>query len=901
VVFEYWTDEPLLLQRGRLTMSYVRTWSFFSGVLLLFILSGCSGNSPLTNDIEPGDSSLQKDSERASGMHLLWGFYEITIDPETLESTVTPLRSADFNANVTLFMQPPQSPTNRISVYIDIGDSEIDTGLFAVDISLHHPFPGLSQYSGFDVRGIFMADGSVSSSHYNGLDYAGNDEAFLLNPDGWTRWWNPSEFTTFNTVLGYTTGVLSSPGYSASATLNPYKYFTDGLGPEDDLFIEPDTRGFFSTVPGTNQRRYLIQFAMDSGSTVVKFNYAVDASWAEPEGSSPYEADDFPPEANCQEAYMIEVADAESTAWFVSDTENGGDLLLDITVYDWQGAQNPDGVPGEVAAIWVESEMLFDDPVNVLPSATVAPAGPTSSTWSVEINDVTPSGLTGQTLLIGVESVDPPDYEPNIEDIAGFDYPEEPLAAFLFRDALILDEQPIQIPQPLGLDNCVAAGVVNIFWDPVDWPTLAGYNVYRKLLGDPDFDFDNPLNSEVLTETEYLDTDVLMDGTSYDYVVTAVDSDLSESIPSDIVNATPEYISPSGFTDLDNPDGEIGTTSTSDFVNADLAPDGTFCIVYGFPTRFYRSNIQDLSNAQMVYLGSYGYGRWADVAQDSQGNAHVIWTNYFTYDRRYYYAMVTPTNQVQHFTTVHQFTQPDYWEGESSITVTPDDEIHMVMPSYNSGYNLTYVHGQPGDFSTPEIITTQVNSSIYHMRPDMASDRFGNVHVAWTGPSGLINYMKRDADGNWGSVQGISGGVYGYDNWAAIACDFEGTVHIAWHINNYHPGYANNRTGSWQSFAINSMPSGNAVGIACDPDGNACIQTWTGSGGDRRNRVAIINRSNTVVEIDVINDDLPYDASWCSFAGQVDPCYDFDAAMVATWRDYPPSPGAKYGRIQLDY
>ncbi len=880
---------------------YSRFYLPFILAIMAYLVLGCSnsgGSDPVLCPTPDEFTSHHAESSNGN-CRALWGLYRISIDKKTLTVDIVPLRSAEFNANVTMFMQPPLSPTNRIAIYIDLTDSDIPNGIFAVDVTLMHPFPSLSIYSGFDVRGIFMSDGSVPSQHYSGLGYAGDDESRLLNADGWTRWWNPSEFTTYNTILGYTEGSFSSPGFMASATLNPYKYFADGIECEDELEIDPATRGFFSTVPGTNQRRYMIRFAMDAGSPVIEFNYAVDAGWYEPSGDGPtYTQDDYPLSANCQEAYMLKVEpDPESTAWWVSDTENGGDLIFDITVYDWQSVANPDGVPGEVAAIWVESAELLGGPVDVYPTATPLPDGPTSSVFHVEIADVSPSGLTGQTLFIGVESSDPADYAPQIEGITGFDYPEEPLAAFIFWDAPILDEEPVTIPIPLGFDNCAAAGVVKLFWDEVTWPALAGYNLYKKLSTEPSFDFGSPLNTVIITGTEYVDDAVLMDETTYDYVVTAVDLDTTESVPSVVTTATPVYVAPTGFTDLDDPDKHIGSTNSADFTNAYISADGTVYMVYGSPPIFVRADISDPSDFEEVYLEPYADGRWADVVADSEGNAHVVWASASTTPKTYYYAMVTPENSVQHFTTVHSFIGGTSWPGESSIAVTPDDEVHIAMSSYDGDHNLAYVHGEPGNFSSVEVLTDQVYEGLYNMCPDMTADRFGNLHVAWTGTSGVINYMKRDSNGVWGSVEPVSSGVYGHDEFASVTVDYLGAVHVAWHISSglgYWPGYANNRSGPWLGFEISGCQSVGCIGIACDPDGNAYVDCYHSN----RVYVSIIDRDNNVIETSPVNDNTPYAGGWCSFAGQTDPCYD--SPMLATWRDYSSPPAPWYGRIQAE-
>ena len=881
--------------------------SVFLVLIILAFLTACSksnDSSPQLCDLNPQIDSSGHGQTDNSGSRMLWGFYEIGIDTRTGEANIVPIRTAEFGANVTRFMQPPISPVSRIKVYVDLTGGDISNGLFAVDVTLNHPFPGLSMYSGFDVRGIFMADGSVESNHYGGLIYADADESHLTNPDGWTRWWNPTEFTTLNTLFGYTKGIYASPGFTATATLNPYKYFADELGSEDPFILNPENRGFFSTMPGTNTRRYMIQFKMDSGSPVVKFNYAVDASWEAPDpgGAPDYEQSDYAITANSREAYQVTVADAGSTAWFVSGTENGGDLAMDIYIYDWQALENPEGVPGEISAIWLESPNLQDEPDDVLPWATVSPDGPTTSDFHVEIADVTPSGLEDQTIMIAVESADPTDYAPQIDGITGFAYPDAPLATFTFWDAPIIGESPIEIPAPTGLDNCAAAGVVKLFWDAVDWPTLAGYNVYRKLSTQPSFDFDNPLNSTLITETFYLDTDVLMNGTTYDYVVTAVDADSSESDPSNQTSATPVYNTPTGFTDLNNPDGKMGSVNVSNIINAQITVDGTVYLVWDFGPWFVRGNI-DGTYGSDVYLGSSTpNGQDPNVAVDSQGNAHVVWTNQYSSSRAYYYATITPGNAIQNFTTLHTFTATSGWDSETCIVVTPDDEIHIVLVSNDGSVDLIYIHGHPGSWSSPEVLTHDVYGMEYHVRPDLQADSEGNLHLVWTSASMKINYMKRTPDGSWSSPIIASGGLSGWSNFSDVAVDYRGIVHVTWNYISpsaqYQAAYSDNHTGTFQAQIIPGSNSENLMGVACDPDGNSYVDWWDGAA---RVNVAMFDINGNLIEQTPVNDDLPYEGAWCTFAGITDPCFDDNVSVMAFWKEFPYSPPPLFARIQTDY
>ena len=106
-----------------------------------------------------------------------------------------------------------------------------------VDIGLTHPFPGATQYNGYDVRGVFIANGSAFFNHNHDLKYAINGvDQYMMDdptdgdgggPDGYTRWFNPSEFLVSG-IFGYTKGDDASPDYSGTATVNPYKLLPTG-------------------------------------------------------------------------------------------------------------------------------------------------------------------------------------------------------------------------------------------------------------------------------------------------------------------------------------------------------------------------------------------------------------------------------------------------------------------------------------------------------------------------------------------------------------------------------------------------------------------------------------------------------------------------------------------------
>ncbi len=426
-------------------------------VLLLtaLLLSGCAG---LSNSTQPSFS--QSVSNPGGNNHALWGFWHITINPDNMNAEITPIRSAEFTCNITQFLQPPISPTHMLSIEI-LPSSTPATGFLAIEVTINHPFPSLPKFRGFDVRGILFSDGQ-SFTGYEGLVYAGDGDTRLLNPDGWTRWWNPMEFTSFETIFGYTQGKLAPPNFP-TAILNGYKYFSDDLDPDENIAdLDPSTRGSFSN-SAVNTRRYDIQFRMDDDSIVFDFNYAVDASWSKPdtafEPDYPLEAFDL--SANCREAYWIETDFAGSTAWYSSLTAYGGDLHIALEIGDWDALADGITVPDQISGIWVESFELGFIPLDVLPIATASDGnGVTTSVFTFDILNVEPSGVTDQTILVSVIASNPENYKPQLPTGDSFDYPDEPLMAYMFFDVPILDYPPIDpltvisiVPDTCGLDT----------------------------------------------------------------------------------------------------------------------------------------------------------------------------------------------------------------------------------------------------------------------------------------------------------------------------------------------------------------------------------------------------------------------------------------------------------------
>ncbi len=318
-------------------------------ILLGFIISfslSCSGSSTVTPDTEsPTETSVKQEIHTSEQNTHLWGIWDVNIDPETGRIEAVPMRGAYFSCNVTRFIDKP--PPNLLLTNFLIDTSNPTYVSIGVDVGIQHPFPGLDNLYGFDVIGVFFGNGSEIYPGNESLYIAGDDDQLLMNPDGYTRWFNWAEFYSAGQqmpIFGYTPGQLGNIE-DPSANLNPYKYFADGIGTYASAinYLEnnPDSRGRFS--PGaTNFRNYQLRFLKGD----ISFQYAVIAHWIPPEGSSPYTIDDFPIGANADEALLTRVVDS-STFHVTGDHTCAGDVILDISVWDWTAVLNADGVMDE--------------------------------------------------------------------------------------------------------------------------------------------------------------------------------------------------------------------------------------------------------------------------------------------------------------------------------------------------------------------------------------------------------------------------------------------------------------------------------------------------------------------------------------------------------------------------
>jgi len=343
-------------------------------VIFSFVASGCGSSDRITDPGLKAPASIQK-STGQTNTHL-WGFYDVYIDIPTQTAHAELNRNAMFTANVVNFLNKSAAglkfKINVSSVFPDYIDVDID-------VTITHPFPGLPQYNGYDVRGVFMGDGSAQLDSTD-VFFAmpGVDQIMLTEPspdfppadngasDGYTRWFNKPEFSEGGLPLFQYTQGKKAPISDPSATINAYKYFADGLGANEDVWTwlenNADSHGVFSS-GSSNTRNYWIRFPNGK----VKWPYAILADWT---GMEPQ----YHP-SNAEEAVASKVDDS-SNVYYVSPTENGGSLVLDISLYDWHG---------QPSSITVESSVLSAP--HELDASEMVPvdSGENYSTWHTEI------------------------------------------------------------------------------------------------------------------------------------------------------------------------------------------------------------------------------------------------------------------------------------------------------------------------------------------------------------------------------------------------------------------------------------------------------------------------------------------------------------------------------------
>jgi uncharacterized delta-60 repeat protein len=206
------------------------------------------------------------------------------------------------------------------------------------DFQLRHPYPGNLKLTGFDVRGVLVTDGDTLFPVSNRLVSLDGSNPTLIDPDGYTALFNPTEFPSGSApwpMLGYIDGKFSN-GDNFTATLNPFMaYCTD------------NPRRMFEA--GATET---VTVNLKYPSVPFEFGYVVDASWVlVDEVVDPLA--DFPPEATCLEPYRLDLQMIGTLT-----NEPGDSTGITVEVFDHQGIET-------VSYVTVECPDLFDGEVEL--------------------------------------------------------------------------------------------------------------------------------------------------------------------------------------------------------------------------------------------------------------------------------------------------------------------------------------------------------------------------------------------------------------------------------------------------------------------------------------------------------------------------------------------------------
>ena len=392
-------------------------------ILLLILGLACAGSSvnPVTPDSMPNQVTESQPFAGDTSGPYLWGYYDISIDIENEEITAVPNRNIMFALNVVHFLnsQPEKlafsfNGTNTGPGYVDVD----------LDVSITHPIPDKPKLNGYDVRGIFIGYGTGSLKYDWNLRYAehGMDQSMMDDPvnldgggpDGYTRWYNMREFLVPG-LFGYVKGVYATELGLGVAILNPYKYFADDLGPQDDLWeflsANPDSSGVFSS-GATNTRNYYIRFPIPHPGT--KYAYAVVANW---ENGLTHPANATEP-IGCRPDVIPNLYYENSGSW-------GGMLKAEIDVWSWEY---------QPSTLTIESNILFlpcEYDLSVLPPIG---GGEHYSTYYIEIPATNIISTGGNEFWVILEQ-SAYDYTCDLTPPAGA--PDAPLAAFFRYDLYV--------------------------------------------------------------------------------------------------------------------------------------------------------------------------------------------------------------------------------------------------------------------------------------------------------------------------------------------------------------------------------------------------------------------------------------------------------------------------------
>ncbi|HDS29783.1 MAG TPA: hypothetical protein ENN67_01940 [Firmicutes bacterium] len=307
-------------------------------IISLLLVLGCSNRGIESQILAPDITTVQQNTiaDFHAANRFIWGAWDIVIEADRESVEIIPVRTADIHLNVVKLLETPPCYGCLTITNIHI----VGPNVLEADVTLKHPFPGLAKYTGFDVRGIFIAQSDFTFPVSGRKTAVGDNVPKLINADGYTSLFNPTDFPPDSPgfpALKYIPGKFSTGG-DLSATLNPFIAYRKEM-----------PRRMFPS--GGSETR---TFRIYAPPGPIHFGYAVDANWVPVENVTDPLVD-FPPEANCMEAYKLDVKiDESNSSW-------GSSAPISVEVFDAQGIETISSVIVEVPALFDGVEILNFD------------------------------------------------------------------------------------------------------------------------------------------------------------------------------------------------------------------------------------------------------------------------------------------------------------------------------------------------------------------------------------------------------------------------------------------------------------------------------------------------------------------------------------------------------------
>jgi len=269
--------------------------------ILVGLLVGCAhaSENPVTPDgnNDGNSGAMTENVPEHHDPHRLWGKWSLYFNEDHTKVDLMPVRGARLHLNTMMFLEEYCSNCLKIQEIKNNGDGTIN-----LTVNITHPFQGYPEYTGFDVKGILMFEGSYQfplsfdwvplPKPYFLISWREMGDPEVLNADGYTPRWSPWwDSGSAQPIFNYWPGRFSSG--LPTAHLNAYlDFYTD------------EQRHMFET--GKNASRTYKIWLPPGEPTVV--GYAIEACW-EPPINTPVTdpINDFPLTANQSEPYVFKV------------------------------------------------------------------------------------------------------------------------------------------------------------------------------------------------------------------------------------------------------------------------------------------------------------------------------------------------------------------------------------------------------------------------------------------------------------------------------------------------------------------------------------------------------------------------------------------------------------------